>query len=211
MNSPLLSLENVRRNFSGKTVLHPIHLAIQSGESVAITGPNGSGKTTLLRIMSTLLSPSSGKVTLFDPEEDDLFEKRKKIGALFVESLLYSDLSVRENLSFYAMLYQIPAREKVISHWLERMNMRRLEHESVRTLSRGERQRVALIRSLIHDPLLLLWDEPTTGLDESGRQLLTEIVREKKGKVSLILATHDLPTVQGWTDRTIALKNGKIV
>ncbi len=210
MNHAAICLKGVSRHFSTRLALQGIDLSISCGEAVALTGPNGSGKTTLLRIMATLLRPSSGKVFYFGEQNQNLCSLRKQIGALFVEGYLYSDLSVWENLSFYAKLFHLGNSSRMISEWLDRGGIRELANEPVRNLSRGERQKVALIRSLLHDPKILLWDEPTTGLDSKAKQLFSEISKERKGKQTIVCATHDPDSVSIWVDRHITLQNGKL-
>ena len=210
--SSVLELKNVHRIFGERYALKKIDLQVRKGEAVALCGPNGSGKTTLLRIMATLLPPTSGTIRHFgEPSDDDfLSEARKKIGVLFVEGFLYGDLTVLENLELYAKLYHIPLAQKAVATWMAKMEVETLENEYVRTLSRGERQRVALIRSLMHEPPLLLWDEPTTGLDDRGQKILNEIVTDIKKQTTLVCATHNFPAIRSWIDRTIELSKGKL-
>jgi len=208
----VVSLNDVSRAFSERFVLHHIQLEMKEGEAVALVGHNGSGKTTLLRIVSTLLAPSSGEVRLFGDSEEELSSPsiRKKIGALFTEGFLYGDLTVRQNLNFYAALHGISPAPRLITEELDRFGMRAFENELVRTLSRGERQRIALIRSTLHSPSLILWDEPTTGLDQRGRQLFIDAAKSKKSKTTILCSTHDLSIVESWVDRTITLAGGRI-
>jgi ABC-type multidrug transport system ATPase subunit len=203
--------QNVNRIFSVRFALRRVDLDIAEGEAVAVTGSNGSGKTTLLRMMSTLLRPSSGEIRILgrDPFRE-AGSIRRRIGALFVDGYLYGDLTVRENLRFYGEMLRLPNLETSITEWLERLNLRALDGEHVRHLSKGEKQRVALIRSLLHDPALLLWDEPTSGLDESGRALFRQIALDRKGKGTIVCATHDFASIEGWVDRRLELENGRI-
>jgi ABC-type multidrug transport system ATPase subunit len=207
---PAVSLQNVTRIFSARFALRRIDLEIGDGEAVAVTGSNGSGKTTLLRMISTLLRPSSGEIRVFgkNPAEEAA-AIRPKIGVLFTEAYLYPDLTVRENLAFHARIHRVAA-EPTITRWLDRMNLRRLENDPVRHLSKGERQRTALVRSMLHEPSLLLWDEPTSGLDDRGRDLFREIAAESKGKRTILCATHDIESILGWTNRRLALEEGRI-
>lgn len=209
--TPAITFRNVSRFFSERFALRRIDLDIADGEAVAVTGPNGSGKTTLLRLMSTLLRPSSGELRILgkDPSGEGK-AVRERIGALFVEAFLYNDLTVRENLRFYGRMYRLERLEETITKWTERLGLSELHGERVRHLSKGERQRVALVRSLLHGPSILLWDEPTGGLDETGRNLFRGIASERKGKQTIVCATHDLSSTQGWVDREIRLENGRV-
>lgn len=211
MSDSAALLEDVSLSFGDRYALRHVHLRIGRGETVALIGPNGAGKTTLLRLLATLIAPTSGNFALFgqtSPEDRATF--RRRIGALFVEGFLYGELSVRENLVLYSRLYGLQEPEKVADRWIERVGMGRFSVEPVRNLSRGERQRVAVARSLLHEPTLLLWDEPTTGLDDRARKLLSEMARERKGDCTIVCATHDLPGIEGWIQRTVSLVDGRI-
>ncbi|MFH1018190.1 MAG: ABC transporter ATP-binding protein [Pseudomonadota bacterium] len=211
MSPAVLQAENVCRVFGARYVLRDLNFSVQSGEAVSVTGDNGAGKTTLLRIATTLLTPSSGRVTLFDSDaEDTLPEIRRRIGALFADTHFYVDLSVCENLRLYANLHHIDHRDAVISTWLTRFGMEAHLDSPVRTLSRGERQRAGLIRSLLHRPTFVIWDEPTTGLDTRGREIVNDVARELKGATTFLVATHDPAALAGWTDRALRLERGRL-
>ena len=210
MNSAV-SFRNVTRILSSRFALRKIDLDVKEGEAVAVTGSNGSGKTTLLRMISTLLRPSSGEIRLFGLNPAEETEAiRPRIGALFVDGYLYGDLTVRENLLFHAEIHRVPKPAEAIAPWIERLGLRKLESEPVRNLSKGEKQRTALVRSLLHEPSLLLWDEPTNGLDARGRDLFREIALELKGKRTIVCATHDIESIEGWTDRRMTVEDGRV-
>ncbi len=210
MNSTVLNIGHVSRAFGARYVLRELNLLVQAGEAVAVTGDNGAGKTTLLRIAATLLAPSSGRVTLFESDaKEHLPEIRKRIGALFAEGGFYVDLSVRENLTLYARLHHVPDRDAAIAAWLRRFKMEAYLDAPIRTLSRGERQRIGLIRSILHGPRLILWDEPTTALDDHGRAIVNEVARELKGHAAFLVATHDAAGIAEWTDRSLRLEGGR--
>lgn len=209
--TPAIALKEVTRIFSSRFALRKINLTVSQGEALLITGHNGSGKTTLLRLISTLLSPSSGQLQLFG--QDPLLNRqtiRRRMGVLLTESLLYGDLTVRENLHFYGSLLRVLDLKRVIQRLLERFEISDLADEPVRHLSKGEKQRVALIRSLLHEPDLLLWDEPTSGLDDAGRTLFQEVAAEFRGKKTLVCVTHDRPSFTTWVDREIVLERGRV-
>jgi ABC-type multidrug transport system ATPase subunit len=211
MTIPTFSLRDLSRSFGPKYALRRINLEIAKGEIIALVGSNGSGKTTLLRILSTLLRPSSGQIMILgvDATHRDA-QMRRKIGALFIDGYLYGDLTVKENLHLYGKLLDIADADSTIDRWLDRIDMRAFENEPVKTLSRGERQRIALIRSLLHNPQVLLWDEPTTGLDQRARALFEELAIEQKGNRTVVFATHDAMAEQRWVDRVITLRQGQI-
>ena len=209
--TPALSLQSVTRIFSARFALKNVNLEVPAGEALAITGPNGSGKTTLLRLISTLLRPSSGTLRIFGHDSaEERHAIRPRIGALFLESFFYGDLTVRENLRFYGTLLGVSKSDPVISSWLDRLKISALEHEYVRHLSKGERQRVSFVRSILHDPDLLLWDEPTSGLDDAGRELFRQIALELKGKKTILCVTHDRTPIEGWMDREVRIENGRV-
>lgn len=209
--TPTVELKEISRAFADRMVLRRIDLTVAHGEALVITGPNGAGKTTLLRIIGTLLSPNSGLMHLFGERiRGHEFRPRRKIGALFMESYLYGNLTVRENLLLYARIYDLPQPNELILTWLERVGMERFRNEQVNTLSRGERQRISLVRSLFHNPKLLLWDEPTTGLDVRARALLNDFATDRKGKCTIICATHDPDAISAWIDREARLEGGKL-
>ena len=207
-----ISLKELSRSFLYKTILDQISLEIAENEAVIITGANGSGKTTLLRILSTLLKPSSGEIFYFRTDwEEAVSSIRHQMGVMFSENFLYPDLTVKENLDFYQRIYQIDKKNHRIEPLLERFQMSTFLHESVRHLSRGEKQKISLIRSVLHSPKLIFWDEPTTGLDEASQHLFQELAKEQKTKATIVCATHDLSTTTTWADRTLKLSQGKLL
>ena len=208
MSTLVIKAQRITRSFVSRQILRGINFEIHQGEAIAVKGLNGSGKTTLLRILATLLKPSSGEIYFFGQNVFDVSKIRPKIGVLFSDGFFYEDLSVVENLQLYARLYGLKNHLSIINFWMQRFDIFFLSKEPVRNLSKGERQRVILIRSMLHSPSLLLWDEPTTALDEKARQLFKEIALECKEKATIVCATHDLESTEGWVDRQMNLLNG---
>lgn len=209
MSHLAVELKDVSRFFSARFALRQINLQVQKKERVLIKGPNGAGKTSLLRILATLLRPSSGEVFHFGISTGQNLEKiRKKTGAVFNESFLYPDLSVEENLSLYAHLYSMDAPKAKIMSWLEKLEIKNLQEERVRYLSKGELQKVSIIRSLLHDPELLIWDEPTAGLDKNTQNLVGDLVKSLRD-CTVICASHN-DSCEAWTNQTLHLEKGAL-
>jgi heme exporter protein A len=203
---------DVRKTYEFKPVLRGVSLTVHSGATVALLGPNGAGKTTLLRILATLAHPSAGAVTI-----DGLDLRRgaqairQCIGYLGHQPLLYEELSAEENLDFFARMYGVQNRQTRVSALLERVGLRLKAKDRARDLSRGQTQRLALARALLHEPSLLLLDEPDAGLDEQGIALLEAILRERTvAGLTTILTTHDLAWGLRVADRAVALVSGRV-
>ncbi len=178
-----------------------------------LLGPNGAGKTTLLRVCATLLQPHAGTVRVggVDAARDGA-AVRRRLAVLGHESFLYPDLSAHENLAFYARLYRLDRIEERIELALDRFALRGWAHRPVRALSRGLVQRCALARVLLHDPALLLLDEPFTGLDAEARALLCERLRDAHtAGAALLMSTHDIALGAALCSRALVLTRGRLV
>ena len=179
----MISARGVGRRFGDKRVLRGVDLELPHGGFGVITGPNGAGKTTLLRIVAGLALPSEGELRV------DV--TRERIGFLAHEPLVYRELTALENLELYGRLYHVPERRERIGMLLERFGLWDARHERVSAYSRGMTQRLALCRSLLHDPALLIMDEPYTALDAQGAELLDEQLQELRGERTFLVSTHD--------------------
>jgi len=189
--------------FDHRPVLRGVDLRVGSGETLAILGANGSGKTTLLRIIATLSSPTRGSVAWFGEPSASLVEIRRRIGLVPHESLLYDTLTVAENLRFFGGLYDLPPER--VECALDEYALRPLALRRVRVLSRGQRQQVNLARALLHEPDLLILDEPYTGLDVGAAERLTATLRASAARgCTVILTTHD-PEGAGALDADVAV------
>jgi ABC-2 type transport system ATP-binding protein/heme exporter protein A len=209
----VISVKGLTKRFAGHVALHDIDLNIEQGEFVIILGPNGAGKTTLLKILETLVRPSYGSVKIGGLElSRSAVEIRKKIGAISHESYLYDDLTVEENLHFYGKMYGLPESELTvrIQTLLEQLHLEQRCMDRVSTLSRGMKQRLSIARSLIHDPDIILMDEPYTGLDLRSACDLDNMLLENSRKVTVLMVTHDLERAFVICDRVIILSAGKI-
>ena len=184
-----IELAGVTKAFEYRAVLRGLDLRVRTGEILAVLGANGSGKSTLLRLLATLIRPTRGTVSLFGQDPWAAPDLRRYIGLVPHESLLYDSLTVEENLRFFAGLYGVGSGRVVAV--LEAAGLRPLGGRRVRLLSRGQRQQVDLARALLHDPHLLLLDEPFTGLDlVAAARLVTAILRSA-GARTVVFATHD--------------------
>jgi ABC-type multidrug transport system ATPase subunit len=179
----MIAAHALGRRFGEKRVLRGVELDLPRGGFAVVTGPNGSGKTTLLRICAGLALPSEGELAVD--------ATRAQIGYLGHEPLVYRELTSLENLDLYGRLYRVPERRERIGMLLERFGLWEARHERVATYSRGMTQRLALCRVLLHDPTLLVLDEPYTALDTDGARLLDDQLRELNGERTFVVSTHD--------------------
>jgi heme exporter protein A len=179
----VLVARRLGKRFGEKRVLRGIDLDLATGGFLVVTGPNGSGKTTLLRICAGLAQPTEGTI--------ERAVSRGAIGYLGHEPLVYRELTALENLELYGRLYRIAERRERIGMLLERFGLWEVRHERVASYSRGMTQRLALCRVLLHDPELLVLDEPYNALDEAGAELLDAQLAELRGERTFLLATHE--------------------
>jgi heme exporter protein A len=193
----LITARHLERRFGEKRVLGGLDLDVQERDVVVVTGPNGSGKSTLLALCAGLLAPTRGELEVDAP--------RERIGYLAHEPLLYRELTALENLDLYGRLYRVRERRERIGMLLERLGLWEARHERVGSFSRGTTQRLALCRTLLHDPDLLLLDEPYSGLDADAASLLDALVAELAGNRTLVVATHDPDRVRTYATGELAL------
>ncbi len=208
-----LTVTDVARYFGRRKALSQVSFTCDAGEIVGLLGPNGAGKSTLLNILATLLSPSKGTITYGDrPAGDGGAEIRGRIGMLGHDLFLYPELTARENLTFFAQLYGLRDVPRVVGHALDQSGLAARADDFVSGFSRGMRQRVALERALLHDPRLILLDEPFTGLDQASAAALVSRLRNRQQAGCLIvLATHDLDIADRLLTRAVFLIDGKPV
>ena len=207
-----LEVEHLTKRFGRTPALEDVSAAVAAGEAVLLLGPNGAGKTTLLRCAATLLKPSRGAVRIagLDAARDGT-AARRRLAVLGHESFLYQDLTPTENLAFYARLYRVAGAAARVDALLDRLGLRGWAQRPVRTLSRGLVQRCALARVLLHEPDLLLLDEPFTGLDAEARALLSTVLREAHARgTALLMSTHDLPLGLDLCERALVLAGGRL-
>ena len=187
----------VEKRYGRRRALRPLDFELERGGFLVVTGANGSGKTTLLRLVVGLAAPTGGAL--------EVAADRGGLGYLGHEPLLYRDLTALENLDLYGRLYRVPERRERAGMLLERFGLWEVRAERVASYSRGMVQRVALCRALLHDPELLVLDEPFTALDGDGAELLDRSLRELAGSATVILTTHDPERVEPLATARLAL------
>jgi heme exporter protein A len=206
-DTPAIELRGLARHFGERTALRDVSLRLEAGQTLAVLGRNGAGKSTLLRILSTLLRPHAGEATVLGESlPKRAFAVRARVGLLGHEPLLYRDLSGRENLRYHARLHDL-ADERV-DDVLEAVEMGVRADDPVRTLSRGMVQRVAVCRAVLHDPALLLLDEPRANLDPGAAELVEPLIGGGHGR-SRVLTSHDPSAALDEADLVLGLKDGR--
>jgi phospholipid/cholesterol/gamma-HCH transport system ATP-binding protein len=218
-NNKILILSHINKSFGDNTVLKDINLEINKGETVTILGKSGTGKSVILKCIIGLLYPDSGTVDVFgenisELKENELKDVRKKIGFLFQSGALYDSMTVRENLEFPLLRSGIHVDQKKMTEKVEEVlnsvglldSIDKMPSE----LSGGMRKRIALARTLILDPGIILYDEPTTGLDPVTSREISELVlkMQEKYKVTSVVVTHDMPCTKLVSNRIVLLKDG---
>jgi heme exporter protein A len=209
---PLLEAHKLEKTYGPLRAVDGVSFSLEQGEFLTIFGPNGAGKTTLLRLLAGAVRPSGGEVRIagerVDPHETTW---RARIGVLSHQTFLYAHLTALENLRFYAALYGVRGSERV--RWsLARVGLEERADSRVHTFSRGMRQRLALARTLLHDPELVLLDEPYTGLDAHAAAVLREVLGAlKDGRRSVVMVTHNLAEGLELADRVSIQVRGRFV
>ena len=204
----MLAVTSVTRRFGRRVAVDNVGFTLCAGESLALFGPNGAGKTTLLRLLGGLLKPDEGTVSLSGTPIAENTSLRGRIGIISHRTMLYPALSAEENLEFAGRMYGVNNARGVAQEILKRMGIERM-NSPVRLLSRGMQQRVSIARAIVNSPVLLLADEPYTGLDEAGAQALTSLLLELKGKgAALVLVTHQLNEGLEIADNVAVMVNG---
>ncbi len=214
-SSSIIETRSLVKAFGLLPALRKLDLSIAKGEFVALLGPNGSGKSTLLRLLAGLSKPTSGTLTIGGWElPREAAAVRAQIGLVSHRPLLYETLTARENLRFFGRLYALPAntRETRITEGLERVGLAKRGDDLVRTYSRGMQQRLSIARTLLHDPHVLLLDEPYTGLDQDASLTLDGLLTEAhRDGHTVVMATHEMDRAVRLADRTLILARGSLV
>jgi heme exporter protein A len=213
-NAPLaLKSENIQKTFGHFVALAGINLEVQRGEFLALFGRNGAGKTTFLKIAATLVRSTEGNLSIDGLNIDDEPERvRRKIGFLSHNTYIYRDLSPLQNLRFFASLYGVPDAEARIPSLLERVGLKRRANDPVRAFSRGLQQRIGIARVFLHNPSLVLLDEPYTGLDANAVQMLNDLLDETvRAGNTVILTTHDIEHGLRAATRAVIIDRGRLV
>jgi heme exporter protein A len=206
--APAIELRGLCRYFGERTALRDVTLTVGAGTTLAVLGRNGAGKSTLLRILASLLRPHSGDIEVFgEPLPYRAFAVRAKVGLLAHEPLLYRELTARENLDYHARLHRVAAGR--VDEVLDAVEFQRRADDPVRTLSRGMVQRVAVCRAVLHQPALLLLDEPRANLDPAASALVEPLIGRPSG-ATRVLTSHDPRAAMAEADMLLALKDGRI-
>ena len=208
-----IEVRQLVKRFGLKTILRGLDFRVESGEFVALLGPNGAGKTTFLRILASLSRPTMGEVQISGYRlPSQAAAVRRNLGVVSHLPLLYGDLTAEENLKFYGRMYGIPDLNKRVMEVLELVGLKARRRDLVRTYSRGMQQRLAIGRAILHDPEVVLFDEPHTGLDQDACVMLDNVLREVAalGR-TVVMTSHDLARTADLASRFDILSRGVIV
>ena len=210
--APAIELRKLTKAFGHQVALRGVDLSVADGEFLTLFGPNGAGKTTLIRIVASLARPTAGTVRV---RGEDLDKKattlRRHVGLISHNPLLYGDLTPDENLKFFARMYDLPDPAARIDAVLEQVGLAARRRDPVRTFSRGMVQRLSIARAILHDPAIMLLDEPYTGLDLQAADMLRTVLQElAASNRTVILTTHNLEQGLEMCDRATILNKGKV-
>lgn len=209
----MIVVKKLVKRFGLKAVLRGLDFEVQPGEFVALLGPNGAGKTTFLRILASLSRPSLGEVLVAGYRlPGEAAQVRARLGVVSHMPLLYGDLTAEENLQFYGRMYNLSALDQRITEVLEMVGLENRRRDLVRTFSRGMQQRLAIGRAVLHDPDVILFDEPYTGLDQDASSMLDGVLKTvaSQGR-TVVMTSHDLARAEEIATRFDVLSRGVIV
>lgn len=210
---PAIEISHLVKKFGRQYALKDISLSIPARQFIAVVGPNGAGKTTLIRILATLIRPSSGQIQIagFDLLKHG-HQIRSRLGVIGHLTFLYQDLSARENLLFYGRMYHTPMLNRQVDDLLDKVGLSQRANHPVGGFSRGMLQRLSIARALLHQPEILLFDEPYTGLDPKASEMLSALLKSLLGtQHTILMVTHNLAQAAELADQVAILANGQIV
>lgn len=207
-----IKVEYITKIYGEQRALDNVSFEVQTGEIVGFLGPNGAGKSTMMKILTCFIPPSAGKAMVngFDVMEQSL-EVRKSVGYLPEHNPLYLDMYVKEYLGFIAGLHKLQKVEARVKEMIDITGLEVEQHKRIGALSKGYRQRVGLAQALIHDPAVLILDEPTTGLDPNQLAEIRDLIRRVGKEKTVMLSTHIMQEVEILCDRVIIINKGRIV
>ena len=215
MTEHLVKTSNLSKSYGDIFAIRDVSIEINQGEIFGLMGPNGAGKSTLIRILSTLTKSSSGEVSIFGYNlRKDQRQVKKLIGIVLHHNLLYDELTAKENLSYYLRLYGFRNKEtieKIIFEKTSQFNIVDRVEDQIGTLSSGQRKRFDIIRATIHNPKLLLLDEPFSGLDRQGIDQLKDFFNSTKKNSTILFSTHNQQIGEEVSDRIATLEKGRII
>ena len=208
----MIHVHDITKNFGSMTVLDNVNFSVKGGEFLTIVGPNGAGKTTLIKIMATLVNATGGTVEIggFDVKKSP--EKvRGIIGVISHNTYLYNELTAGENLKFFGKMYAIPDSDKRVDEVLGETGLSDRKHDRVGTFSRGMKQRLSIARAILHNPPVLLLDEPYTGLDQQASASLESVLNSLTGSgITTIMISHDLKRGLALADQVMIMASGTV-
>ena len=205
-------IENLTKKFKDKIAVNEMNLKIKRGELFSLLGTNGAGKTTTIKMLSGLIVPTSGNIEIENMDmKKDLMGIKEILNVSPQETAIAPNLSVKENLEFMAGVYQIKNKEEKINKLVNDFKLDEVLNKKAKTLSGGWQRRLSIAISLINDPKILFLDEPTLGLDVIARKELWKLIKELKGKITIILTTHYMEEAESLSDRIGIMANGKLV
>ena len=208
----MIEIKNITKTFGAQYALDKVSFKVDKGEIVGLLGPNGAGKSTLMKIITCYISPSDGDVTVCGHSiYDDALAVRRQIGYLPEHNPLYTDMYVREYLRFVAGLSGVKNRKERADEMVELVGLTPEAHKKIGQLSKGYRQRVGLAQALIHDPEVLILDEPTTGLDPNQLEFIRTVIRNSGKEKVVLLSTHIMQEVEAMCTRAVIINRGRIV
>lgn len=207
-----IKVKNLYKYYGEQAAVRDVSFSVEKGEIVAFLGPNGAGKSTTMKIMTGFITASQGEVEICGIKVDtDKLETRKLIGYLPENNPLYTDMYVREYLEFVGRIYKIKNLKKRVAEMIHAVGLDLEQHKKIGALSKGYRQRVGLAQAIIHDPEVLILDEPTTGLDPNQLVEIRELIRRIGKEKTVILSTHIMQEVEAICDRVLIISKGQIV
>ncbi len=207
-----IQINNISKSYGSQKALDDITFELKNGELVGFLGPNGAGKSTLMKIITGYLAPNSGHVKIngeiVTPQNHEI---RKEIGYLPEHNPLYTDLYIKEYLTLTAGFYQLSEKSKKVKQVIEMTGLGAEQHKKIKALSKGYRQRVGLAQALIHNPSILILDEPTTGLDPNQLEEIRSMIREISKEKTVLFSTHIMQEVEAICNRVIIINQGKTI
>jgi heme exporter protein A len=208
----VVEADSIARAFGARRAVDGVSLRVQAGETLALFGPNGAGKTTLLRLLGGLLKPSGGSARVGGEKVPGGAAVRRQIGLISHRTLLYDALTARENVEFFARLYGVESPRDAARRSLERMRIADRADTPVRALSRGMKQRVSIARATVHNPTVVLADEPFTGLDVAGARALSDLLAELRSSgAALVLVTHNIDEGLSLATHAAVMNRGQLL
>jgi heme ABC exporter ATP-binding subunit CcmA len=211
-SAPALEVRSLVKTYGVVPALRGLDLTVMPGESVAVFGPNGAGKTTLLKILASIISPTAGRVTINGSDiKTHAMEALRQIGIVSHHTYLYGNLTAVENLKFYARMYDITETARIFNV-ISQVGMTPRQNDQVATLSRGMQQRLSIARAILHQPAIMLLDEPDTGLDQQAMSALWKLIQSNGlSPRTVIFSTHSLERGLELASRLIIINRGKMV